>query len=70
MPEPKDVLRERTFKGEYEDVAHRVYHTLSDKKELQEHRTMHVLAGLIDLLIEKGMISESELDNLLLASTG
>ena len=70
MPQREDVLREKTFKGEFEDVAHRVFHTLTAQKEFEQLRTMHVLSSLIELLTDKGVLTEAELDDLLLKCTG
>jgi len=70
MPLREDVLREKTFKGQAEDEARRVFYTLTANKELEQHRTVFVLSGLVELLRKKGVLTEGELDDLLLGCAG
>jgi hypothetical protein len=82
MPNKDEELFEKTFKGQADSTAQRVYYTLTAPmhKEPPEpipptwtrddrsvaHRTAHVLAGLIDHLEGDGLLKEDALDELLL----
>lgn len=73
MANKDDVLREKTYKGEFQDDVHRVFYTLHDGKasrpdggeDLQSHRNSKLLAGLTSLLVERGLITQEQLDELL-----
>lgn len=65
MPNIDDILREKTFKDGVE-TDQRVYYTLTDEdRKHQAHRNSKLLASLLKLLVEKGLVSEPELDGLL-----
>jgi hypothetical protein len=59
------ILRDKTFKEEGMEVGRRVFYTLSDDKTVQGHRTTKAVALLVELLREKNIMSEKELDDLL-----
>ena len=68
MPYREDILREKTFKEDDIETDQRVLYTLSDEKgKHQAHRTSMLLASLLKLLIEKHMLSDSELNDMLFA---
>jgi hypothetical protein len=66
MSNDQAALRDETFKQEGMDVAHRVYYTLSHKREEQARRNSKALALLFKLIAEKGLMTPEELDDLLL----
>jgi hypothetical protein len=68
MPNLDDVLRQKTHKEDGLDLGRRVFYTLSDDKALQPHRNSKAIAVLLKHLSEKGYISDSEIDHLLLES--
>ena len=71
MADREELLRELTHKDDCEDNLHRIFYTLTDKpEELTTIRTANVLAGLMELLIKKEIITEQELDALLLRCRG
>lgn len=65
MPNKDDILREQTFKEEGFDTDRRVYYTLTSVEKLASHRTSKAVALLVKLLEEKGLIDESDIDDLL-----
>lgn len=68
MPNLEDVLREQTYKEEYMDVEVRVLYTLRDgeKNNLQAHRNSKAIAMLIKTLRDKNILSDIDIDNILL----
>ncbi|MFT3882447.1 MAG: hypothetical protein QM703_22695 [Gemmatales bacterium] len=77
MPQLEDVLREKTFKGQVENDGRRVFYTIMKDRKNEDaakktdtdwelNRTVHVLSYLIERLIEKKILTEKELDELLL----
>lgn len=68
MPKLEDVLREQTYKEEGMEVEQRVFYTLHDgeKHNLQAHRNSKAIALVISILHQKNMLTEEELDDLLL----
>jgi hypothetical protein len=66
MPNRDDVLRNETFKGEVEDVERRVFYTLDKNKSLQGHRNSKAVALIIAHLQKSELMTEEELDELLL----
>ena len=66
MPTRGDLLREKTHKGDVEDLAVRVFYTLTDDKAVQTHRNSKAIALLVDHLHEKNLIPDEEIDELLL----
>jgi hypothetical protein len=66
MPTKTEVLAEKTFKGEVEELEARVYYTLSQTQSLQAHRNSKAIALLVKLLYDKDQLSGEEIDNLLL----
>jgi len=85
MANRDDELYKRTFKGQTESTHQRVYYTLhaaflKDPPEAtpqewtrddrrQAHRTGSILAGLIEHFEKKGLLTDEELDEILLMAT-
>jgi len=85
MANRDDELAQRTYKGQVDYTSQRVYYTLTDplKKDPPRpmskewstddrsvaHRTARVLADLIEHLEKKGVLTEAELDEMLLLAT-
>ena len=65
MPSREDILVEKTHKGDGLETKERIFYTLTDDKRFIQHRTAKLLALLISLLKEKGLISEEVLDEFL-----
>lgn len=63
------LLRRDTHKGDVDEVGRRVYYTLTEKTGTSGHRTAKCLSLLIELMHKKGLLSEQELDDLLLEAT-
>ena len=70
MASMEDVLREKTFKGQTEDLPRRIFYTLDADKALQTHRNSKAIALLVDHLHKKGLISDKEIDELLFQLLG
>jgi hypothetical protein len=66
MSDIEDILESKTNKNDGLSNAERILYTLTDVKELEIHRTAKLLSILIADHIEKGTLSESELDEMLL----
>ncbi len=67
----EQTLREKTYKGNGDSVAMRVLNTLEHKDQasstdLSASRTKRLLCLLIDRLVEQQLLSEAELDAMLL----
>jgi hypothetical protein len=60
------MLAKRTYKGTGLEVAQRVYYVLSDDKKYASHRAAKALSLIVAKLVEKGVLSAAELDELLL----
>jgi len=60
-----ETLIQQTHKG-CETDARRVFYTLHDGKDSQPHRNSKLLAVLIEHLVKRDLISQDELDELLL----
>lgn len=69
MPNREDILRDETFKGEVEGIDTRMYYTLSKKPKSQEYRNSKAIASLISVLHGKRIMTDTELDDLLLGLT-
>ena len=71
MSSKEDFLRNRTFKDQGLPLSQRVFYTLhqdSQTHDLQAHRTTKLLALLIEHLHTRKLLSEDEIDNLLVES--
>jgi hypothetical protein len=66
MPTREENLATRTHKEEGLDTGRRVFYTLTDDKDLAGHRSAKLLALLIENLVQRGRLSERDLDNMLL----
>lgn len=75
MPTREETLSERTFKQDGLDIEKRVFYTLygdrkaPDTEALQNHRNSKAIAQLFKTLTEAGMLTEEQLDEILLAVT-
>lgn len=65
MPTKDEILREMTFKEEGLELSKRVYYTLTADERTEGKLTAKALALLIDHLHKAGLLSESEIDELL-----
>lgn len=74
MADLEEVLETETFKNQCDGIAQRVFHTLTDELENDpqkvSRRVANVLAGLLERLAENGVVSDGELDTLLLECRG
>jgi hypothetical protein len=70
MPSIEDVLREKTYKNDVVELDQRVFYTLSNDKDLQNHRNTKAIALLVKVLHEKKQLSDGEVDELLLQCVG
>jgi len=67
-----NILREKTYKGQVNDLAQRIYYTLMNDREEEEfldittHRTAKTLSLLMKTLNDKGDLAETEIDQILL----
>jgi hypothetical protein len=74
MPNRDDVLNEQTHKGQGLELDQRIYYTLAPsgdtavetKQRLQLHRTTKALAILIRRLSERNLLTEDQIDEMLL----
>lgn len=65
MPTRNQLLADKTFKNT-DDLGRRVYYTLTDTKGQSAHRVSKLLSLLVVKLSERGQLSETELDDILL----
>ena len=72
MADKDDLLFNKTGKGQYNDETQRIYEAIRSKRlkksevDLTEHKIVYVLAALISQLIEQNLITQQELDEILL----
>lgn len=68
MTNREELLRKETYKEDSLDLGRRVFYTLNGdcKENLQAHRNSKAIAVLIEMLHRKGIIDETEIDELLL----
>ncbi len=64
MPDRDEVLRDKTYKDQCDDDRRRVFYTLGDGKDL--HRASKLLALLVDHLLKQELLTQDELDEMLL----
>lgn len=75
MPTIEEALAERTFKQDGLEVEKRIFYTLHGEEkspqrdELQNHRNSKAISLLCKLLLEKQLLTEEQLDELLLDVT-
>lgn len=67
MADENGTLREKTFKEEGMDTNLRVFYTLTTDEKVTSHRISKALAILIKLLQDRHVITESDIDNLLVS---
>lgn len=66
MPTIEEMLVEETYKGVHPDMSERIFRTLNHIERLEPKRTSKLLSELIEKLHQKGLLSEDEIDSLLL----
>lgn len=66
MPTVESVLRDKTHKGDVEELEKRVFYTLTDHKDIQSALTAKAFALLMRKLHDKGIINDKDVDDLLL----
>jgi hypothetical protein len=66
MPNRNDSLNEKTFKNQIEELDKRVFYTLTSEETLQAHQVAKALSILVKLLHDKNILSDNEIDELLL----
>ena len=64
MPTRDDILDAETFRDQVE-ISERIYHTLTADITLDKHRIAKAISILIERLVEKDVIREDEIDDLL-----
>lgn len=65
MPMKEDILREKTFKEEGMELDKRVFYTLTAEEQFKSHRNSKLLASLVKLLNERGLVNDADIDVLL-----
>lgn len=76
MPTREEALAERTYKEDGIDVEKRVFYTLHgegkmpQREESQNHRNSKAIALLFKMLLDKRLLNEEQLDEILLEVTG
>lgn len=65
MPTKLDILREQTHKDDGVETGRRVFYTLTDDEKLAAHRQAKLLGLLVQLLEDRGVINETDIDELL-----
>lgn len=75
MPTKEEALAERTYKQDGLEVEKRVFYTLygegksPQRDELQNHRNSKAIGMLFKILLDKGLLTEEQLDEVLLDVT-
>jgi len=75
MPTKEEALADRTYKQEGFEVEKRAYYTLhgkgksSQQIDIQTHRNSKAIGMLFKVLLAKGVLTEEELDEILLETT-
>ncbi len=75
MPTKDEALAERTYKQDGLEVEKRVFYTLHgegkspQRDELQNHRNSKAIGMLFKVLLDKGLLTEDQLDEILLDVT-
>jgi len=63
MATKKDILNEKT--NQDLPVAQRIYYTLTDNEEIKAKQTAKALGLLIENLVNKGILSGEDIDDML-----
>lgn len=66
MANREDLLRELTYKGDVDEVEKRVFYTLTKEDSLEAHRVAKSLALIVETLHRRDLITDEEIDELLL----
>jgi hypothetical protein len=65
MANRNDILYDKTFKGQVEELEKRVYYTLTSEEKIQTHKVAKAFSILVKLLHEKNILNDDEIDELL-----
>jgi hypothetical protein len=65
MPNKEDILREKTFKGDVDELEKRIFYTLTDEKQLEIGRLCKAYSILLKMLHEKNILTNEEIDEIL-----
>lgn len=68
MPTREELLDKITYKSDGLELDKRIYYCLTESKDLHNHRNSKFLSILTRTLIDKGILQEDEIDNILLES--
>ncbi len=66
MPNREDILYEKTYRTQVEELEKRVFYTLTGEDKLQVHRVTKAVSLLVKTLKDKGLLTEEEIDDFLL----
>ena len=74
MPSKEEILEKKTFKGDISPIEKRIFYTLTDEtnvsaeadKILQANRTTKLVSLLIKQLVDREILDESDIDEMLL----
>jgi hypothetical protein len=68
MPDRETILREKTYKEEGIELDARVFYTLADDPKLQVHRNSKMISFLVEILRERNLLTDDQIDAMLFAS--
>jgi hypothetical protein len=63
MASKEDILKKKTHRDH--PVAQRIYYTLTDNEEIKAKQTAKTLGLLIENLVNKGILSGEDIDDIL-----
>ena len=64
MPSKEEILIERTYKNL--PVAERILYTLTEDEVIKVNQTAKTVGLLVETLVNKGVLSEEDVDHILL----
>ena len=64
MPSKEEILIERTYKNL--PVAQRILYTLTEDEVIKVNQTAKTVGLLVETLVNKGVLSEGDVDHMLL----
>jgi hypothetical protein len=64
MPSKEEILIERTYKNL--PVAERILYTLTEDEVIKVNQTAKTVGLLVETLVNKGVLSEGDVDHMLL----
>ena len=68
MPNREHILYEKTYKGQVDELEKRVFYTPTGEEKLSAHRVAKAVALLVKALSDKKLLTDDEIDALLLES--